>query len=92
MPLYEYESEGKGCPFCKDRFEVLQSINAASLSECPECGAPCHRVLSSFSMAKSTGDILSKKNLEAKGFTQYKKAGDGRYEKTLGKGPNVIKR
>jgi hypothetical protein len=31
-------------------------------------------------------------NLEKHGFTQYRKAGGGYYEKTAGEGPRVIKR
>ena len=33
---------------------------------------------------------LSTKNLERLGFTQYKKAGGGKYEKTAGQGPDMI--
>lgn len=33
---------------------------------------------------------LSASNLERFGFMQYKKAGDGKYEKTAGAGPDVI--
>jgi hypothetical protein len=39
------------------------------------------------------GHLLKPANLEAKGFTQYRKAGDGYYEKTAGtEGPDVIHR
>ena len=62
------------------------------LVACPECGQPCHRVFSSFASIKSTRDMLSTKNLAKHGFTQYKKAGGGSYEKTCGDGPNVISR
>ena len=33
---------------------------------------------------------LSDSNLERLGFTKYKKAGGGKYEKTAGQGPSVI--
>lgn len=91
MPLYEYEPDGESCPFCRVRFEVLQQLGDKSLSTCPQCGKPCHRVFSSFAAIKSTRDMLSPKNLAAKGLTQYKKAGGGHYEKTCGDGPQVIK-
>ena len=35
---------------------------------------------------------MSDKNLAAKGFTKYVKAGDGTYEKTAGSGPKKLKR
>ena len=40
-------------------------------------------------MAKSVADD---KKLDRMGFTKYVKAGDGHYEKTAGKGPDVISR
>ncbi len=91
MPLYQYEPDSGGCDHCRGRFEVLQKVGDPPLSECPECGQPCHRVFSSFATIKSTKDLLSPKNLERHGFTQYQRAGDGHYEKTTGKGPRVIK-
>jgi hypothetical protein len=48
-------------------------------------------VISTFATMKSVKDMLSPKNLGQHGFTQYKRAGDGHYEKTCGKGPRVIK-
>ncbi len=89
MPIYEYEHNGPFEP-CEKRFEVLQGPNDPPLTKCPNCGKPCHRVLSSFSTGSSKGNLLSAKNLEAHGFTQYERAGDGRYEKKLGKGPETI--
>jgi hypothetical protein len=41
---------------------------------------------------KGTKSMLSPENLGKKGFTQYKRAGDGYYEKTCGTGPRVIKK
>ena len=96
MPIYEYQASGeKHCQHCKDRFEVVQSMTAAQLKKCPECGAPVQRVFSATAIhgAGSTGDVLSNKNLAAKGFTKYQKAGDGHYEKVAGeKGPQVIRK
>jgi putative FmdB family regulatory protein len=92
VPLYEYESDGGHCKFCKDRFEVLQRLGEPALTACPECGQPCHRVFSSFASVKSIGDGLSPTKLAQKGFTQYKRAGDGQYEKTCGQGPDLIGR
>jgi predicted nucleic acid-binding Zn ribbon protein len=94
MPIYEYEvllpngEEG-------GRFEVLQSIHAQPLTTHPETGVPVRRVVSSVVIAGrwtdlKTEDRLSDRNLAAKGFTKYVKSGEGRYEKTVGSGPDVI--
>ncbi len=91
MPIYEYEHDESVENPCCERFEYIQPISADSLSECPHCGQPVHRVFSGFAVNKSTKDILSKKNIEEKGFTQYKRAGKGVYEKTAGHGPQIIK-
>jgi len=92
MPLYEYEPDADGCDHCQGRFEVIQKVADPPLEKCPECGQPCHRVFSSFAPMKGTKSMLSPENLGKKGFTQYKKAGGGYYEKTCGTGPRVIKK
>ena len=38
------------------------------------------------------GENSRDKSLAAKGFTKYVKTGDGRYEKTTGKGPKQIRK
>lgn len=91
MPLYSYEhiqEKGKNCP---DVVEVLQNRSEEPLNTCPICGMPCRRKVS-FKVAsvKSERETLSPKNLARHGFTQYKKSGDGYYEKTAGDGPQVI--
>jgi len=40
MPVYEYE-----CEQCGVRFERLQRMSEASLTECPECSGHIHRVM-----------------------------------------------
>ena len=40
MPLYEYQ-----CRECGRRFERLQKVNDAPVSECPYCGGPVDRLL-----------------------------------------------
>ncbi|RPI84710.1 MAG: zinc ribbon domain-containing protein [Planctomycetaceae bacterium] len=93
MPIYEYAPESGGCEKCSGHFEVLQSMGAEPLTCCPDCGQPCHRVLSAVSHQVGKAHLLTPKNLESKGFTQYRKAGDGFYEKTAGtEGPDVIHR
>lgn len=90
MPIYEYQCEVSGCDYCEHGFEALQGLNDTALAKCPECGVPIKKKLSTFAFAKSVRDTLSPKNLERNGFTQYKKVGDGTYEKTLGRGPKKI--
>ncbi|MBX3418364.1 MAG: zinc ribbon domain-containing protein [Pirellulaceae bacterium] len=94
MPIYEYEivfPNGEG----GERFEVLQSIHDEALTKHPESGLPVRRVISAATIAgrwtdMKSEDRLSDRNLAAKGFTKYVKTDDGRYEKTVGKGPDVI--
>jgi len=38
MPIYDYECENQ------HRFEKWQSIKDDALTECPECGAPVHKI------------------------------------------------
>ena len=90
MPLYVYEHDADPGGTCEMRFEVLAGVNDPPLTTCPQCGAPCHRVISPFAPIKSVRSMLSPQNLEKHGFTQYKRAGDGHYEKTCGEGPRRI--
>jgi len=91
MPIYEYEHKGDPGSDCEQRFEVLQGMSEPPLTCCPECGGPCERVFSSFATIRNEQAILRPKNLERLGFTQFKRAGDGYYEKTCGEGPRVIR-
>jgi putative FmdB family regulatory protein len=71
MPLYEYE-----CPACGRVFEELRRVGDESPATCPECGAPCARVVS-----------LSAFALKGSGFyaTDYVKRRPGSFQKD-GKG------
>ena len=40
MPLYEYQCRKCGC-----RFERLQKVDDAPVTECPDCGGPVDRLL-----------------------------------------------
>ena len=97
MPMYEYVvirkdgSEG-------DPFEVIQGMNEPALTKHPDTGAPVRRIISRMAPPKVLGGTrqskpdLSDGNLERLGFTKYKKAGGGKYEKTVGEGPSMIER
>lgn len=45
MPLYEYK-----CQKCGARFEAITRITEADATECPDCGAPAERLVSSFAV------------------------------------------
>ncbi len=40
MPTYTYR-----CDTCEHQFDAFQRFSDASLTECPECGAPIRRVI-----------------------------------------------
>lgn len=90
MPIYEYQpSSGLHCDYCADGFELLRKMSDSELAGCPKCGAPVRRKISAPSLGKS-GPSLDAANIEKHGFTQYRRSGKGVYEKTAGKGPDVI--
>lgn len=95
MPLYEYvvinEDGSHG-----DVFEVLQRIGEPSLTKHPETGQSVERLISAASVPRPTGGPIkgdiSNRSLEKMGFTKYQKTDNGKYEKVLGDGPNLINR
>src|SRR4051794_5941536 len=96
MPLYVYEivqPDGSG----GETFEVFQSMKEGALTKHPETGLPVRRVFGTPNAPRGWTDRqgkakLSDKNLEKLGFTKYVKAGGGKYEKTAGKGPSMIRK
>ncbi len=92
MPIYEYQakSEDASCDFCRAGFERLQKLADAAVLACPQCSHPVRRVISAPNVQSSSTDALKPKNVEKHGFTQYRKVGKGKYEKTAGKGPKKI--
>ncbi len=90
MPIYEYQvTSEQDCDYCRNGFELLRKMSEPGLTQCPECGAPVERKMSAPNLGGS-GPSLAAENIEKHGFTQYKKSGKGVYEKTAGKGPDVI--
>lgn len=90
MPIYEYEpSEQQRCPYCSGGFELLRKLSDPPLRHCPECQAPVIRKISAPNLGKA-GPSLSESNIEKHGLTQYRKLEKGVYEKTAGKGPDII--
>lgn len=90
MPIYEYAAAEKGCPHCEAHFDVRQKLADAELKRCPQCGAPIRRVIGAPAVAMGNAHTLSEKHAAKHGFTQYRRAGNGVYEKTAGKGPKFI--
>lgn len=90
MPIYEYAPDADGCARCKDRFEILQRLSDPPLACCPACGRPCHRVPSAASVASGGAHRMKESHLGRHGFTQYRKVGKGKYEKTVGNGPDTF--
>ena len=50
MPIYEYQ-----CEECEQKFDMLQKITAEPLKECPECGGPVYKLISSTSFILKGG-------------------------------------
>ncbi len=90
MPIYEYRSTAAGCPHCAGGFDVLQKLADAELTHCPECGGAVRRLISAPSVAPGGSHLLKEDHLARHGFTQYRRAGGGVYEKTAGQGPQYI--
>lgn len=90
MPIYTYRSTESGCGYCAAGFDLLQKLADAELTACPRCGAPVKKQLSAPALAIGGAHLLNEKRVGDKGFTQYRKIGKGVYEKTAGKGPDII--
>ena len=91
MPIYEYAaSTERSCATCRDGFERLQKLADATLTECPDCGAPIRRVICAPQVVAGQGHVLRESHVAKHGFTQYRRVGKGKYEKTAGKGPDTI--
>lgn len=87
MPIYEYVPITKGCDTCRDGIERLQRLADAPLAECPDCKAPLERVIGAPQVVAGQSHVLREGHLAKHGFTQYRRVGKGKYEKTAGKGP-----
>lgn len=92
MPIHHYRPrEGDtGCPHCRTGFDLLQRLADPALTACPACGAPVERVISAPQVVSGGAHHLRESNVAKNGFTQYRRIGKGLYEKTAGKGPDVI--
>jgi len=90
MPIYEYVPKDGGCATCREGIERLQRLSDPPLAECPDCGAPLQRVIGAPQVIAGQAHVLREDHVAKHGFTQYRKVGKGKYEKTAGKGPPTI--
>jgi len=90
MPIYEYVPKDGGCATCRKGIERLQRLSDPPLAECPDCGAPLQRVIGAPQVIAGQAHVLREDHVAKHGFTQYRKVGKGKYEKTAGKGPPTI--
>jgi len=90
MPIYQYIAEHAGCSRCASGIELLQRLSDPVLDICPDCHSPVHRVISAPQVVSGQSHLTTESHAGKHGFTQYKRAGKGIYEKTTGKGPAYI--
>ena len=81
MPIYVYQAVEGGCDYCREGFELLQSMHDAPPEKCPRCGCQVEKVPANFGAAKT--NLLSNTSLKEHGFTKLKKTSDGGYERTV---------
>ena len=85
MPTYEYQTTAAdgACDMCRARFEIQQSMRAAPLVRCPQCGGPIERLISRCGISTQVSEktMLSDKNLKEKGFTKLVNEGEGKFRK-----------
>ena len=71
MPLYEYECEAG------HRFELIRKFSDPPLENCPTCGAPVHKLISSPAFQfKGTGWYIT--DYAKKGTVDASKSGDSK--------------
>ncbi len=90
MPIHEYVPKGEGCPTCRAGIEMLQRMSDPPLERCADCGTLLERAISAPQVVAGGAHRLKESHLAKHGFTQYRKVGKGKYEKTAGKGPPTI--
>ena len=91
MPFYTYQCKTEECcDYCRVGFDILQRINAEPVKLCPECGNKVKKVISAPNVVSGKAHLTTDTAAEKGGFTKYKRAGNGVYEKTAGKGPKYI--
>ncbi len=73
---------------CPGRFEILQDIGEEPEKFCPGCGLPCIKVVSRVSFALKRE--VDPEKAASRGFTTWKRAKKGQWEKIAGPGVDAI--
>ena len=97
MPVYVYETLNDAGASTGERFEVVQPMSEAALTEHPQTGQPVRRVYlpPNLGLKHSPGKTASKldnKNVEKAGFTKYERDKlTGKYNRVAGNnGPAAL--
>ena len=88
MPVYEYEHLYDESEMCELRFAVVQNVDEEHLMYCPSCGLEVRRVISQVSIIKAVEFDADK--AAKKGFTTWRRSGEGEWEKIAGVGTDMI--
>lgn len=88
MPIYEYEPLEGDCLMCNGRVEVLQSIEDDPCKYCPYCGQEVRRLISKAGFRVDRTPTPEK--AAELGFTTFRRAEFGRWEKVAGPGVDAI--
>ncbi len=89
MPVYEYEPDDRDCLMCDGRVAVIHGIEEPPLKYCPHCGLDVRRVISQVTF-RLAGEAPKMDKAGNKGFTTYKRAEKGVWERIDGVGPDAI--
>lgn len=88
MPVYEYEPLDRDCLMCEGRIDVIQGIKEDALTHCPACGLEVKRIVSRATFAIDKKFSAGKAG--QRGFTTFKRVGEGKWEKVDGAGPDAM--
>jgi putative FmdB family regulatory protein len=88
VPIYEYEPDGRDCYMCDGKLELLQNIHDEAYKYCPYCGLDIKKLVSKASFAIDKPSDFD--HAASKGFTTYRKAEKGVWEKVGGEGADYM--
>lgn len=82
MPTYHYIAvkPARGCPRCRNGFDLRRPVSRPPLTECPLCKQPVEKIIQTVSSPR-VSKPLSVSDAKGAGFTVLEKRSDGSYEK-----------
>lgn len=89
MPVYEYEPVDHDCLICEGRIDAIQSAAEEPLQFCPYCGLEVRRIISKATF-KLAGELPQMDKAGRKGFTTFRRAEKGVWERVDGVGPDYV--